>query len=110
MSFPIAPLFHVTTNEFTPACLRAFAHIFRIFDINQDGLLDDKDLLALQLKCFDVPLPDEDIAALKREIRLTVLGGVKHNSMTLVGFLAMMSMFIYRSQQQVFIHSTQRQH
>ena len=74
VSFPITPLFNVATNEFTEACSRAFAHIFRIFDINQDGQLDDKELLALQLKSFDVPLQDEEIAALKKEVRLAVAG------------------------------------
>ena len=84
VTFPIAPLFNLATNEFTPACSRALAHIFRIFDVNQDGLLGDKEMLALQLKCFDVPLQDEELAAVKREIRLAVVGGVKHNSVTLV--------------------------
>ena len=42
VSFPIAPLFDVKKAELTEPCQRAFAHIFRIFDTNQDGLLDDK--------------------------------------------------------------------
>ena len=42
VSFPITPLFDVTKSELTEPCKRAFSHIFRIFDTNQDGLLDDK--------------------------------------------------------------------
>ena len=42
VSFPITPLFDVTKSELTEPCKRAFMHIFRIFDTNQDGLLDDK--------------------------------------------------------------------
>ena len=96
VTFPIGPLFDTTRSEFTTPCKIAFNRIFRCFDSNQDGLLDDIELNNLQQQSFGVPLKDEEVIALKQEICKSVPGGMQNESITFKGLMGIMRLFIYR--------------
>lgn len=105
VTFPLAPLYDCDMCDFTLPCKRAFRRIFRIADADQDGLLSDQELMALQSKCFDVPLSGNDIGAIKKQIQQSAKGaastGVRASKLTLEGFLCFLEMFIEKFTPQV---------
>lgn len=96
VTFPVGPLFDTTRSEFTAGCKVAFLRIFRCFDFNQDGLLNDEELNCLQQQSFGVPLKEEEVASLKQEISKSVRGGMLNDSITFKGLMGLMRLFIYR--------------
>jgi mitochondrial Rho GTPase 1 len=84
------------TSEFTSACKVAFLRIFRCVDLDQDGLLSDEELNSLQQQSFGIPLKDEEVTALKQEIRKHEPGGMMNESITYKGLMGIMRLFIYR--------------
>ena len=68
VTFPLAPLFDCDVGDFTPACKRAFERIFRIVDLDQDGLLSDQELETLQIKCFNSPLNRNEVSNIKKPL------------------------------------------
>ena len=48
--YPIAPLFDLGTSELQPALVKALTRIFRIFDLNQDGVLSNDELNKFQVR------------------------------------------------------------
>ncbi|KAL7535182.1 hypothetical protein ACHAXR_007070 [Thalassiosira sp. AJA248-18] len=64
--FPISPLYNLNTGQLTPACTRAFTRIFRMFDMDRDGLLSDAELNDLQQKVWGVPLTEKDFTGWKK--------------------------------------------
>ncbi|KAL7547794.1 hypothetical protein ACHAWF_011059 [Thalassiosira exigua] len=63
--FPIGPLYDLKAGRLTPACSRAFTRIFRMFDMDRDGLLSDMELNAFQQTIWKVSLTEKDLAAWK---------------------------------------------
>lgn len=101
VTFPLRPLFDVSLSEFTTSCKRALLRIFRVYDFDRDGLLSDHELCTLQQSCFDVPLRDEDLTAVKKQIAKSTTGGLRNNRTTFEGLMGIMSIFIERSQPQI---------
>lgn len=94
VTFPLYPLFDVVSQEFTPACRRAFRRIFRVFDVDNDNLLNDAEIIELQLKCFDVSINTEELLTLKRLISRNVPGGLSEKCFTFEGFLGLIKMYV----------------
>lgn len=53
-------------EKLRPLFDRAVRRLFRIYDLDRDGLLGDNELNAFQYTSFQLYLSDEDIGALKR--------------------------------------------
>ncbi|KAH9630668.1 hypothetical protein HF086_003959 [Spodoptera exigua] len=53
---PINPIYNIEEQELTEKCKRALTRIFKICDLDGDGLLDDYEVTMFQRKCFDSPL------------------------------------------------------
>jgi len=64
--FPIAPLYNLEECRLRPECVRALCRVFRIFDVDHDGLIDDRELNDFHVGCFGSMLPTEDISGLKK--------------------------------------------
>lgn len=105
VTFPLAPLFDCDVGDFTPACKRAFERIFRIVDVDQDGLLSDQELETLQIKCFNSPLNRNEVSNIKKHIHQSTksrgdgVGGITSpgivaNKLTFEGFLCFMETYI----------------
>ncbi|KAI9890449.1 MAG: ERMES complex Ca(2+)-binding regulatory GTPase gem1 [Vezdaea aestivalis] len=69
VTHPIAPLFDSKESQLKPAAVAALQRIFYLSDKDQDGFLDDSELMAFQNKCFGKPLVDNDFSSLKDAIR-----------------------------------------
>lgn len=72
VTHPIAPIYDAKESNLKPAAVEALKRVFYLCDKDQDGLLNDKEVHDFQLKCFDKPLSDEDLANIKRSIRRPV--------------------------------------
>jgi small GTP-binding protein len=110
--YPSYPLYNITTAELTIQCKIAFLKIFRLFDIDYDGLWSDEELNALQRYCFDSTLKETEISLLKKRITKTMTkisssndaydddidGGIRDGRITFYGFLETMKFFIENSQ------------
>lgn len=94
VTFPLAPIFDISSGEFKPACRKALIRIFRIFDIDGDNALNDSELCELQAKCFNSPIHNEELLNMKRMISNMLEGGLQNNKVTFDGFMAMMKKFL----------------
>lgn len=50
--YPTCPIFDSNEKVLRPRCIEALARIFRIFDANNDGFLDDEEFNTLHVKYF----------------------------------------------------------
>jgi Ras family protein T1 len=105
--YPTSPIFDTSNSTFTNEAILCFLRIFRTFDMDQDGLLNNSELSLVHKKCFE-DANDElnlnDINALKKQIENYSSHRNNHNhvtpefikkdSITFDGFLAMMAIFI----------------
>ena len=95
VTFPIDPIYDVSISEFTTSAVGAFKRIFRLFDVDGDGLLNDTEIAALQYRCFHIEFAHDEIIALKKHIIQDVPGGLsRNNKITFRGFVGMMKKFI----------------
>lgn len=86
--YPINPILDMQTLEFTPQCRRALLRSFRIFDVDNDNLLNDAELTQVHMRCFGAePLSVADILNMKRHLS-NVVGGIQNNCVAFEGFLA----------------------
>ncbi|KAK5123633.1 ERMES complex Ca(2+)-binding regulatory GTPase gem1 [Meristemomyces frigidus] len=68
VTHPIAPIYDSKESNLKPAAVEALKRVFYLCDKDQDGLLSDKEIHDFQMKCFDKPLSDADLASIKRSI------------------------------------------
>lgn len=68
VTHPIAPIYDAKENNLKPAVVDALKRVFYLCDRDQDGILNDKEIQAFQMKCFEKQLSDDDLANIKRSI------------------------------------------
>uniref|UniRef100_A0A672RZM5 Mitochondrial Rho GTPase n=1 Tax=Sinocyclocheilus grahami TaxID=75366 RepID=A0A672RZM5_SINGR len=106
---PTGPLYSPEDKEMKPSCIKALTRIFKISDLDNDGILNDNDTLcsncstllmivdfALQRTCFNIPLAPQALEDVKNVVRKNMSDGVKDNGLTLKGFLFLHTLFIQR--------------
>jgi mitochondrial Rho GTPase 1 len=93
---PTAPLFDVTEQKLKPRAAEALKRIFRLVDVNNDGLLSDAELNTFQRKVFSAPLQQTEVEGVKDVVRQGFPDGVRQNSLTEDGFVYLHSLFVHR--------------
>ncbi|EFA10155.2 mitochondrial Rho GTPase isoform X4 [Tribolium castaneum] len=93
---PTPPIYSVEKADLTDACKKALIRIFKICDIDCDGLLNDIELNNFQSRCFNAPLQPQVLDDVKAVLRKNIDDGVSHNCVTLKGFLYLHTLFIQR--------------
>lgn len=95
VTHPIAPIYDSKESNLKPAAIEALTRVFHLCDKDQDGVLNDKEIRDFQLKCFDKPLSDEDLATIKRMIQRTSpgTGGAAQEGIDMDGFILLNKMF-----------------
>lgn len=93
---PTAPLFSADSKELKSLCQAAMSRIFKISDVDNDGLLNDKELNDFQNRCFNTPLQGQGLQDVKNVVRKNVPSGLRDNSLTLEGFLFLHKLFIQK--------------
>ncbi|KAG9468586.1 hypothetical protein GDO78_022420 [Eleutherodactylus coqui] len=93
---PTGPLYCPEDKELKPACVKALTRIFKISDLDNDGILNDAELNFFQRTCFHIPLASQALEDVKNVVRKNVHDGVSGNGLTLNGFLFLHTLFIQR--------------
>ncbi|XP_023947993.2 mitochondrial Rho GTPase isoform X2 [Bicyclus anynana] len=93
---PIHPIYSIEEQELTERCKKALTRIFKICDIDGDGLLDDYEITVFQKKCFDTPLQLQVLDEVKSVIAQNIAGGIENECITMKGFIFLHCLFIQR--------------
>lgn len=99
---PTAPLYKMEEQELTYNCKRALARIFKICDMDNDGLLNDFEMNNFQRRCFDSPFQHQVIDEVKLILIHTVENGIINSCFTLTGFYYLHCLFIQRGRTETF--------
>ncbi|KAF2670335.1 mitochondrial Rho GTPase 1 [Microthyrium microscopicum] len=93
VTHPIAPLYDAKEAALKPAAVAALKRIFYLCDRDQDGYLDDGELRAFQLKCFEKDLDDEELVDIKRSIQKVLPRSVGDQGIDVEGFILLNKIF-----------------
>ncbi|XP_026329621.1 mitochondrial Rho GTPase isoform X2 [Hyposmocoma kahamanoa] len=93
---PIHPIYSIEEQELTEKCKRALSRIFKICDLDGDGLMDDYEITIFQRKCFDTPLQLQVLDEVKSVIAQNIAGGIENECITMKGFVFLHCLFIQR--------------
>ncbi|KAI8370546.1 EF hand associated-domain-containing protein [Radiomyces spectabilis] len=93
---PTAPLYDSREHILKPQCIDALKRIFKLCDIDNDGLLNDEELNEFQRKCFNAPLQQQELDGVKEVVREHEPAGVTDAGLTETGFVFLHSLFIQR--------------
>lgn len=66
---PTAPLYDSREHALKPKCLEALKRIFKISDVDKDGLLNAVELNQFQQKCFSTPLQAQELEGILELVR-----------------------------------------
>lgn len=116
--YPNSPLYDPTYSDLTPRCKLAIYRIFRFFDQDCDGLLNETEINRFQFYCFDVSMNRDEIGGLHKvimtEAKNTNQIGIKpldylhneedrinENGVTLEGFMCIFRIFIKKNKFEV---------
>ena len=93
---PTAPLYDCKEHKLKPKCVDALKRIFKLCDVDKDGILSDEELNEFQRKCFNTPLQPHEIEGVKQIVLEKVKEGVVRNGLSEVGFLYLHALFVQR--------------
>ncbi|KAK5679865.1 ERMES complex Ca(2+)-binding regulatory GTPase gem1 [Elasticomyces elasticus] len=95
VTHPIAPIYDSKESTLKPVAVQALKRVFYLCDRDGDGLLNDKEIHDFQMKCFDKPLSDADLASIKRSINRSssLAADGEKDGIDMDGFLTLNKMF-----------------
>uniref|UniRef100_A0A673AAV5 Mitochondrial Rho GTPase n=1 Tax=Sphaeramia orbicularis TaxID=375764 RepID=A0A673AAV5_9TELE len=93
---PTGPLYCPEEKELKPSCIKSLTRIFKVSDLDNDGVLNDNELNFFQRTCFNTPLAPQALEDVKNVVKRNMSDGVKDNGLTLKGFLFLHTLFIQR--------------
>ncbi|CAK9828451.1 Mitochondrial Rho GTPase [Anthophora retusa] len=93
---PTTPLYNYDNQELTEECKIALQRIFKICDLDNDGLLNDMELNAFQQWCFNTPLQPQVLEDVKAVLSKNIQDGVCNGCVTMKGFMYLQCLFIQR--------------
>ncbi|XP_057700193.1 mitochondrial Rho GTPase 1-A-like isoform X1 [Corythoichthys intestinalis] len=93
---PTGPLYCPEKKDMKPLCVKALTRIFKVSDLDNDGILNDNELNFFQRTCFNMPLEPQALEDVKNVVRKNLSDGVCDNGLTLKGFLFLHTLFIQR--------------
>ncbi|KAJ7600797.1 EF hand associated-domain-containing protein [Mycena floridula] len=93
---PTAPLYDSREHVLKPACAKALKRIFKLCDINKDGILDASELNEFQRKCFNEPLQTQELEGIREMVKEHASGGVRDGGLTEQGFMYLHTIFIQK--------------
>ncbi|XP_063226187.1 mitochondrial Rho GTPase isoform X1 [Bacillus rossius redtenbacheri] len=93
---PTLPLYVIDQQDLTEGCKKALKRIFKICDVDNDGILNDAELNAFQRLCFNAPLQPQVLEDVKAVVQRNCPDGIAADGITLTGFLFLHCLFIQR--------------
>jgi len=82
--------------QLTENCRKGLTRIFKLCDLDNDGVLNDHELNRFQRRCFDSPLQPQALDDVKNIVKRSLPDGVFDDGLTLSGFLFLHTLFIQR--------------
>ncbi|XP_055338311.1 mitochondrial Rho GTPase 1-A-like [Paramacrobiotus metropolitanus] len=98
--FPHAPLFNSVDQMLTEKCVAALTRIFKICDMDNDGVWNEEEMQEFQERCYNTPLLPQAMEEVRTCIARQLPQGVQENGITLDGYLYLNQMFIHRGRQE----------
>uniref|UniRef100_A0A8D3C0N7 Ras homolog family member T1 n=1 Tax=Scophthalmus maximus TaxID=52904 RepID=A0A8D3C0N7_SCOMX len=93
---PTGPLYCPEKKDVRLLCVKALTRIFKVSDLDNDGILNDNELNFFQRTCFNTPLEPQALEDVKNVVRKNLSDGVCDNGLSLKGFLFLHTLFIQR--------------
>lgn len=93
VTHPIAPLFDAKESALKPAAVAALQRIFYLCDKDKDGYLNDYEMEAFQMKCFDKSLSSQDLQHIKDTIEHHSPGVDTSSGINSEGFLLLNKLY-----------------
>lgn len=93
VTHPVAPIYDAKESNLKSAAVSALQRIFYLCDKDQDGLLNDAEIHDFQMKCFEKPLSDDDLASVKRSIQRWSGDTSAEHGIDVNGFILLNKMF-----------------
>jgi len=93
---PSAPLWNYQQKDLTDLCKKALNRIFKICDMDNDGVMSDLELARFQRRCFNMDLEPGTLDSLKSVVAKNCSDGISNEGLTSKGFLTLNSLFIQR--------------
>ncbi|XP_057311662.1 mitochondrial Rho GTPase 1-A-like [Hydractinia symbiolongicarpus] len=97
---PTAPLYSHDEQQLTEKCQEGLIRIFKICDLDNDGVLNDLELNEFQKRCFRNSLPTHGLQEVKNIVQRNMDEGVTDVGVTLPGFLFLHTLFIQKGRQE----------
>uniref|UniRef100_UPI00358FA278 mitochondrial Rho GTPase 1-A-like isoform X3 n=1 Tax=Myxine glutinosa TaxID=7769 RepID=UPI00358FA278 len=93
---PISPLYSIKDKELKPKCAEVLARIFKISDIDNDGILNDQEMDSFQQLCFNTPLLPKTVREVKKIVKQNTTSGISKKGFTLQGFIYLHTSIVQR--------------
>lgn len=93
---PSAPLWNYHDKDLTENCKRALLRIFKVCDLDNDGIMSDTELARFQRRCFNMDLEPGTLDSLKAVVMKNNAEGIQAEGLSSKGFLTLNSLFIQR--------------
>ncbi|PIA15350.1 mitochondrial Rho GTPase [Coemansia reversa NRRL 1564] len=93
---PTRPLYDSREHVMKPKCTEALSRIFRLCDMDGDGILNDAELNEFQRMCFKTPLQQRELEGVKEIVKASSPDGVSEGGLNLLGFLYLHMLFVQR--------------
>ena len=77
---PSAPLWNYHDKDLTENCKRALLRIFKVCDLDNDGIMSDAELARFQRRCFNMDLEPGTLATVTGWGRLGAQEGAPHSA------------------------------
>ena len=94
VTHPIAPLFDSKESTLKPAAVAALHRIFYLCDKDQDGILNDSEIIAFQEKVFEKSLSQDDLMNIKRSVHRLSQESTTVDGINKQGFIQLNKMFV----------------
>jgi len=94
VTHPIAPLFDSKESTLKPAAVAALHRIFYLCDKDQDGILNDSEIIAFQEKVFEKSLSQDDLINIKGSVRRLSQESATVDGIDKQGFVQLNKMFV----------------
>ncbi|KAJ1719719.1 ERMES complex Ca(2+)-binding regulatory GTPase gem1 [Coemansia erecta] len=93
---PTRPLYDARDHAMKSKCSEALVRIFRLCDVDGDGILNDAELNEFQRQCFNTPLQNRELEGVKEIVKASRPDGVVEGGLNVEGFLYLHLLFIQR--------------
>ncbi|KAI2804670.1 Mitochondrial Rho GTPase 2 [Blomia tropicalis] len=99
--YPVTPIYYPEERDLSESCKIALKRVFKLCDLDNDGVLNDFELNQFQTFCFGSFLLSQTLDEVKYILKSIIPDGVYENGITLSGFMFLLTFFIQRGRHEL---------